>query len=131
MEAVHRPRVLLVEEEALVRLDLALALSDAGFDAIEVANAEDALAVLSSTPEIKVMITEVNLAGSLDGAKLSWMARHKWPPLHIIVVSGQHRKEEMQLPERSLFFPKPYRARRLVNAVRELLNSERPTLAKA
>lgn len=121
MEALERPRVLVVEDEALVRLDLAWALSEAGFDAIEAPNAEDALAVLSASTEIRVMITDVNLVGSLDGAKLSWMVRHKWPPIHIIVVSARHRVEEMQLPERSLFFPKPYRARRLINAVRDLL----------
>lgn len=118
---LRRPRVLVVEDEALVRLDLARALSESGFDVIEVGNADDALAVLSASTEVAVMITDVELFGSVDGVNLAWAVRRRWPPIHIIVVSGRHRVWELELPERCRFFPKPYDLRGVIGAVREVL----------
>jgi two-component system, response regulator PdtaR len=116
-----RPKVLVVEDEAVVRMDLAAALSVAGFDVIEVANADDAIAVLSASPEIAALITDMELFGSVDGIQLAWMVRNKWPPTHIFVVSGRHRIAELELPERSQFFSKPYRTDQLISELRRLL----------
>jgi two-component system, response regulator PdtaR len=116
-----RPKLLVVEDEALIRMDLASALSEAGFDVIEVANADDAIAVLTASPETAVMVTDVEMAGSMDGVKLARLVRDRWPPVHIVVVSGRHRLAELDLPERSQFFSKPYRTDRLISAVKELL----------
>lgn len=119
--AMTRPKVLVVEDEALLRTDLAWSLSEVGFDVIEVGNADDAIAVLTATPEIRVMITDVEMAGSMDGVKLARLVRDRWPPVHIFVVSGYHRAPELDLPSQSRFIAKPYDMRRVINAIREVL----------
>jgi CheY-like chemotaxis protein len=116
-----RPKVLVVDDEALIRLDLASSLAEAGFDVIEVSNADDAVAILTTTPAVAVMVTDVEMAGSMDGARLARVVRDRWPPVHIVVVSGYHRAAELELPERTRFFPKPYDVRRLIVAIRELM----------
>ncbi len=116
-----KAKVLVVDDEALIRLDLAQALSDVGFDVIEVGSAEDALAVLTASSDVAVMITDIELFGSTDGVKLAWAVRTKWPPIHIIVVSGRHRLDELHLPDRSRFFVKPYNVQLVIGAVRDLL----------
>jgi DNA-binding NtrC family response regulator len=118
---VSRPKILVVDDEALVRLDLASALSDAGFDVLEVGNPDDALAVLSASDEIAVLITDVELFNHFDGVALAWAVRRQWPPIHIVVVSGRHRANEVELPERSRFFVKPYNVQRVIDAVTEML----------
>ena len=119
------PRVLVVEDEALVRLELASALADAGLDAIDVSNAQDAMAALSASLEIQVMITDAELFGQVDGIKLSWMVRHKWPTIHTFVVSARHRADELDLPARYQFFAKPYRTDRLIATIRASLDMPR------
>lgn len=115
-------RVLLVEQESLVRSDLASALVNAGFDVTAVANAGDAVAVPSTWADIGVIITDVALFGPVDGVKLSWIVRYKWKAIHIIVVSGRHKAFELELPERCQFFSKPLKIDGLVTAVRALFS---------
>ena len=116
-----RPMILVVEDEAIVRVGLTMSLSEAGFDVVEVSNADDAIEVLSATPDIAVMVTDVEMAGSMDGSKLAHVVRDRWPPVHIFVVSGYHRVAELDLPERSQFFAKPYDTQRVIQSIRELL----------
>jgi CheY-like chemotaxis protein len=115
-------QVLVVEDEAIVRMDLAAALSTAGFDVIEVANADDAIVVLSTDPPIAAVITDVEMAGSMDGSELARVVRNRWPPIHIFVVSGRHGQDDLDLPERSRFFSKPYRTSQLISEIKELLS---------
>jgi DNA-binding NtrC family response regulator len=122
-ENVSRPRVLVVEDEAIVRLDVTTALSDAGFDVIEVASADDALAILSVTSDVEVVITDIELNGSMDGLKLAWAIRDRWPPVQLVVVSAQRRLTDADLPEHGRFFAKPYNVDRLVDAVRNFISA--------
>lgn len=115
------PKVVVVEDEALLRLDLACAFADAELAAIAVSNAEHALTVLSILPDVEAIITDVELFGTVDGVELSWRVHDRWPPIHIFVISGRSRADELELPERSQFFAKPLRMDRLVHVVRELL----------
>jgi CheY-like chemotaxis protein len=117
-----RPKLLVVEDDAIIRMDLASELSQAGFDVIEVASADDAIAVLVSSPDIRVMITDVEMAGSMDGIRLAWVVRERWPPVHLIVVSGRKALAEQDLPLGSLFLGKPYDIQHLITAMRRLLN---------
>jgi DNA-binding NtrC family response regulator len=120
-ENVSRARVLVVEDEALVRLDVATALSDAGFDVLEVASAEDALAILLASSDVQAVITDAELDGSMDGLKLAWAIRDRWPLVHLVIVSGRRTLTDADLPEHGRLFAKPYNVRRLVDAVRSFL----------
>lgn len=115
------PKVLVVEDEALLLFSIADDLKDAGFDVLEATNADEAIEILMANPEIRLLFTDIDMPGSMDGLKLSAMVRNRWPPVRIIVTSGKQRPETSALPENGMFIPKPYAARQVATAMREML----------
>ncbi len=101
-------RVLVVEDEPLVRMLAVDLVDDAGLEALEACNADDAIEVLSRTPDIGILMTDINMPGSMDGLKLAEVARTACPSIEIVVVSGRQSLDPGKLPERSVFLPKPY-----------------------
>lgn len=110
--------VLVVEDDPLVRLDMVCLAEDIGLTALEAANADKAIALLERHPEIRVLITDIEMPGSMDGLKLASAVRDRWPPIKIIVTSGRKGFTSGDMPVEGIFLPKPY----LPAAVREALN---------
>jgi CheY-like chemotaxis protein len=100
--------VLIVEDEPLVRLCAVETVEGAGFEVIEAANADDAIRILESRTDIRVVFTDIHMPGSMDGLKLAHAVRNRWPPIKIIVTSGRERITERELPAGGRFFAKPY-----------------------
>jgi CheY-like chemotaxis protein len=117
----RRITVLVVEDEILVRLSLAATLRDEGFFVIEAANGDEAVAVLASSTPIDIVLTDVNMPGSLDGVALSRYVRSTRPALKVIVVSG--RVDQAVAAEvADAFVPKPYDPARILHAIGRLLS---------
>jgi CheY-like chemotaxis protein len=114
--------VLVVEDEAIIRMNLTLHLEDEDFTVFEASNAAQAIAVLERHPEIRVVFTDLNMPGSMDGLKLAAYVRNRWPPIQIIMTSGKRRLEVTDLPDGSLFFAKPYELAQVTGAIAELLS---------
>ncbi|MBP2448650.1 response regulator [Rhizobium leguminosarum] len=100
--------VLVVEDEPLVRMFAVDFVEDAGFDVLEAADANQAVAILEARTDIRIVFTDVDMPGSMDGMKLARAVRDRWPPIEIIIVSGHKRPVDDDLPARAVFFPKPY-----------------------
>ncbi|TWF49510.1 response regulator [Neorhizobium alkalisoli] len=100
-------RVLVVEDEPLVRMLAVDVVEEAGFEAVEASNADEALELLESMPDIRLIFTDIDMPGSMDGLRLAATVRDRWPPVRIIVVSGKQRPSAAELPD-GIFFPKPY-----------------------
>src|SRR5580700_1748667 len=114
MEKQKRLVVLVVEDEPLM-------LMDAGFEAIGAKNADEAIRILENRDDIRVVFTDVNMPGSMDGIKLAHAVRNRWPPIEIIVTSGLSLVDAPQLlPERGIFFPKPYTPAQIATALHRL-----------
>ncbi|KJC41628.1 response regulator [Bradyrhizobium sp. LTSP857] len=114
------PVVLIVEDEFLIRMDAVDMIRSAGFEAIEANNADEAIAILEHRSDITVVFTDVQMPGSMDGLKLAAAVRGRWPPVKIIATSGMARVDQVNLPSGGRFIPKPYSAREVLGAVREL-----------
>jgi CheY-like chemotaxis protein len=112
--------VLVVEDEPLVRMDVSDQLQDLGFKVIEAANADEAVEMLAANTDIRVVFTDVDMPGSMDGLKLAAAVRKRWPPIRIIVTSGRRKVLLEDIPADSLFFPKPYSIAVIAAAVREM-----------
>jgi CheY-like chemotaxis protein len=117
------PVVLIVEYEFLLRLDAAEAIETAGFEAIQATNADEAIAVLQARFDIRVVFTDIQMPGSMDGFKLAQFVRDRWPPIKIIATSGRVVAGDDDLPAGSLFLSKPYRGKELVAALRGLTST--------
>ncbi len=115
----HRPAILIVEDDPIIRWCGADTLSEAGFEVLEAANADDALTLLESHGAISVLFTDVDMPGKIDGLELARITAHRWPCIHIIVASGQTQSKRM--PGHGRFVPKPYLTEQIVRDIDELL----------
>ncbi|KQY21528.1 response regulator [Rhizobium sp. Root482] len=113
--------VIVVEDETLVRLDIVISLENEGFLVLEAANADDAIDILNAHPEIRLMFTDIDMPGSMDGLKLAFAVRDRWPPVKIIVASGHRQLSDELLPVEGRFFSKPYDHARVIATMREML----------
>jgi CheY-like chemotaxis protein len=113
--------VLVVEDEPMMLMDALDLVTDAGYEAVGAKNADEAIHILESRDDIRVVFTDVNMPGSMDGIKLAHAVRNRWPPIEIIVTSGLEL-EDVQglLPERGVFFPKPYTPAQVASALHRL-----------
>jgi CheY-like chemotaxis protein len=113
--------VLIVEDEMLVRENAADMLESAGYTTLQARDAAEAIAILESRDDIRVVFTDVQMPGSMDGLRLAALIRDRWPPVELIVTSGQAQPNSDELPERARFLPKPYSDASLVGAIAPLL----------
>ena len=114
--------VLIVDDDQLQKLHTVAMVEDAGFVALEADNADQAVAILESRSDIALLLTDINMPGSMDGLKLAHAVGRRWPPIKIIVVSGQVRLSGYDLPTDSRFFAKPYQADTMISEIRSLTN---------
>jgi two-component system, response regulator PdtaR len=114
------PVILIVEDEFLLRMDSAEVIENAGFQVFQAGNADEAIAILTTRPNIQVVFTDIQMPGSMDGLKLARFVRDRWPPIKIVATSGLVRVEDHDLPAGSVFLPKPYRGAEVVSALREV-----------
>ena len=112
------PAILVVEDEALVSFDISEALRANNYDVITVTNADDAIDTLESRNDVHTIFTDINMPGSMNGLKLAAAVRDRWPPVNIIVTSGNRVPRPDQLPAKSLFIAKPYHSAEVLDAVR-------------
>jgi CheY-like chemotaxis protein len=116
-----RPVILVVEDEPLVRILALEAVADAGCEAIEARNADEAIAILEKRPDVHVVFTDIRMPGSMDGLKLAHFVRHRWPPIKIIATSGHAHDTEDDLPDGGRFLRKPYTPDEVAGTIRELV----------
>src|SRR5471030_5770 len=95
-------------------------IGEAGFDVVEAANADQAIAILEARPDIHVVFTDIQMPGSMDGLKLARFVRGRWPPIKIVATSGFVSVGEDDLPKGSRFLTKPYRPEQIVATLREM-----------
>ena len=111
-----RVKILLVEDEPLILMDVELQLQGAGHEVISVGNADRAIEVLVDR-SIDVVLTDIDMPGSMDGLKLAAAVRSRWPPVRIVVMSGKRRPTHDELPNRARFIEKPLHTPDLLEAV--------------
>ena len=115
--------VLVVEDEALILLDIVVQLEAEGFKVYEATNADAAIELLITNLDIRLIFTDIDMPGSMDGLKLAAAVRNRWPPVKIIVTSGARRPPITDMPEGSVFFDKPYNHLAVLASVRSLLTA--------
>src|ERR1035438_9278001 len=112
--------VLVVEDEPLVRMLAVDIVEAAGFEAIEAGNADHAVRILESRDDVRIVFTDIDMPGSMDGMKLAAAVRNRWPPIEIILTSGLYDVKRDEMPARSVFLRKPYRSDEVVATLRRM-----------
>jgi CheY-like chemotaxis protein len=117
---VAATRVLLVEDEGLLRLVTAEILRDEGFEVVEARTGDEAARLLDGSESFDILFTDVQMPGTLDGVDLAMHLRRRHPTMPVLIVSGYaaqltRRLGELQPP--AVFISKPYDLAEVVRAL--------------
>lgn len=122
-QTVKRDTVLVVEDEALLNIDVAQAIRGQGFNVLQAYSGEQALEHLQTDPAIRVVFTDVNLPG-MSGIELATEIDRNWPQVAILVTSGRLVPEIVALDVVSRygrFVPKPYPPEAVTRRIHEIV----------
>jgi CheY-like chemotaxis protein len=118
----NQPVILVVEDDPIIRMGALQLVVDAGFEAIAASDADEAIRILEARSDIHLVFTDVGMPGTMDGIKLAHYIRHRWPPVKLIVASGEVIADESHLPAGARFFHKPYSESTIVGAMVAMLS---------
>ena len=113
--------VLVVEDEMLLRIRAVDMVEDAGFTSVEAVDADEAVAILESRSDIALMFTDIQMPGSMDGLQLAHAVHERWPPIKIILVSGQLTPTNTDIPPNSRFYGKPLDAKEIIAELQRMI----------
>ena len=112
------PKVVLVtEDETLIAMLASDILTEAGYEVIEVFNADEALTVLNQRDDIGVLFTDVNMPGAFNGYALARIVDMRWPGIGVVVTTARDAPSRGDLPRKASFLAKPYSPAGLLAAV--------------
>ena len=109
-------KVLLVEDELLVREVAAEDLAEVGFDVTPASNGDEAIAMLREGQRFDLLFTDIRMPGSTDGWDLAREAKQLIPGLRVIYATGFGDAGD-SLAERECYVRKPYNLKDLQRAL--------------
>jgi two-component system, response regulator PdtaR len=116
-----KPVILVVEDDALVRMCAADMLEENGFGVVEAENADAALKLLETRDDVRLLFTDIQMPGSCDGMDLARQVHARWPRILLVITSGQIAPAQAEIPDHGHFIGKPYRARDLLGEVNDMM----------
>ena len=99
--------VLVVDDEAMIRMFGADMIADAGYQVIEAASADEALRILEGAEDIDLLFSDVDMPGSMNGLALAEIVHKRWPNVRLLLTSGHHHLRNDDVPDDGRFLPKP------------------------
>jgi two-component system, response regulator PdtaR len=96
------PAVLVVDDEPVIRMNIAATFEDAGCETFQAASSMDAIKRLMSNDRVDVVFTDIQMPGTMDGLALANYVQEHWPDMYIIVSSGFHLPDRRALPRNSI-----------------------------
>ena len=105
----------------LLRMRAVDMVEDAGFTPVEAVDADEAVAILEARSDVALMLTDIQMPGTMDGLKLAHTVHKRWPPIKIILVSGQLKLADIDIPLDSRFFGKPLDAAEMIAELRTMI----------
>jgi two-component system, response regulator PdtaR len=116
-----KPTILVVEDDALLRMYAAGLLEENGFGVVEAENADAALKLLETRDDVRLLFTDIQMPGSCDGMDLARQVHARWPSVLLIITSGHIKPAQAEIPDDGRFVGKPYRANELLGEVNDLM----------
>jgi CheY-like chemotaxis protein len=113
MPAPPLVRILVIDDEPLIRLDARAILEDAGYDVVE--------ALLAEPAKFEAILTDIDMPGSIDGLALARSVDGQMPEIAIVIMSGKQLPRRDELPLKAAFVAKPFSPSLLLQRVAEAL----------
>ena len=112
----EKATVLVVDDEPFLRLFACGVMEEAGYPTKQAGDAEEAMRILADG-RITIVITDIEMPGSMDGLALAYRVRATWPHIAVIVSSGRRLPRPDELPADISFLSKPFSPERLLSLV--------------
>jgi CheY-like chemotaxis protein len=90
-----KPVILVVEDEVLIRMMAVRVAEDSGFEALSAASADEAIGILESRSDVRLVFTDVNMPGSMNGLRFAHAVRGRWPPAARHISPRQRHRERL------------------------------------
>lgn len=125
-QADVRPTALVVDDDAILRMDVAEILEQAGFRTLDAEDGDEAMTVLEQHHlDVTLLFSDVEMPGSRDGFALAREVAVKWPAISIVVASGRLVPLDGEMPEGARFIGKPFSAEVVHGHLREMIPDHR------
>ncbi len=122
----HRPYALVVDDDDLLRMDVAEILEGVGFRPLEACDGDEAIVVLEQRHlDVTLLFSDVEMPGSRNGFAVAREVAVRWPYISLVIASGRLRPGPGELPEGARFIGKPFSAEVVHGHLRELLPEHR------
>ncbi len=126
----RRPTALVVDDDGILRMDVAEILEQAGFRTLEADTGDEAMAVLEQHHlDVTLLFSDVEMPGSRNGFALAREVAVKWPYIAIVIASGRMRPDDGDLPEGAHFIGKPFSAEVVHGHLQEVLPDDQKPMA--
>ncbi len=112
--------MLIVEDEALIRMNAVQVAKDSGYEVLGAANADEAIEILKCRQDICAVLTDVRMPGSMDGLRLARAIGGRWPPIHLVVMSEPDVTTDSGFPYSCRFIRKPYENGEIIAVLRDI-----------
>jgi CheY-like chemotaxis protein len=118
---VATQRILVVEDEVLIRLVLAEILLDEGFEVYEAQDGDEAIQILSQETTPDLIITDITMPGGADGNIVAKAAKQRFPSIPIVYSTGRPGSVTNSLDDNDVVIAKPYGRNDILPIVRRLM----------
>jgi DNA-binding response OmpR family regulator len=123
----RKPTILIVEDEALIRMSLSDFLQECGFKVLEAANADTAIRVIQATSSIiDVVLTDVRMPGSMDGFGLAQWVREHRPGIPVLMASADSKKADAATGLCEKIIEKPFDFHFILARIRQVIAAAIP-----
>ncbi|HZV04942.1 MAG TPA: response regulator [Gemmataceae bacterium] len=109
-------KILIVEDEPLILMDVEVQLLEAGHEVAVAENADIAVTMLARSM-FDLLLTDIDMPGSMDGLQLASAVRERWPPVRLVLMSGKRHPHPTEMPSQARFLSKPLQPTELMKAV--------------
>jgi two-component system, response regulator PdtaR len=115
------PIVLIVEDEPIVRFYESELAEGAGFLTLMASNADEALRELEGPVDVKILLTDVAMPGTMDGIDLANRVRERWPEIRIVIASGHVDSQDGDGQGQIVYVRKPFTPNQLIQALQSVV----------
>lgn len=115
------PLILMIEDNAFIRANGVEMLQDAGYSVIHASSADDAIQLLERENSVRLIFTDIDMPGDIDGVSLAKLVHIRWPHIQVLLTSGESTLPEGELPEQDRFVAKPYVSSVIISQIDAML----------
>lgn len=115
------PIVLIVEDEPIVRFYESELAEGAGFLTLMASNADEALRELEGPVDVRILLTDVAMPGTMDGIDLANRVRERWPDIRIVIASGHVDSLDGDGQGQIVYVRKPFTPNQLIQALQSVV----------